>query len=493
MRVTEVIAGSDAALRGVRPGDELVSIGGAPIRDGIDIAYALGTSDEEGDCEWGFERGGERVAVALPTDRPEELGLTIAPDTIRTCPNRCVFCFIDQLPRGLRESLYVKDEDYRLSFAFGNYVTLTNLSDDDYDRIAEQRLSPLYVSVHATDDRVRRDMLGNAAAAPIVESLRRLAREGIDVHTQIVICPALNDGSVLEETLSDLAALGGAIRSIAVVPVGLTAHREGLPTVRAVTPDGAALLLDTVDRWQERFRKQRGSGVVYAADELYLLAEREPPPLESYDDLPQIENGVGLLRSFEADFDGRAAELEGRVGRALRVVVVTGRLAARFLDRVITPGLARAGVEARVIAAENTLLGGPVTVAGLLAGADLAAAIADGPAADLYLVPGQALSEDGVALDGMTIDGIERAAGRGPVVATDDLIGAILDAAEEEDRGDPGGAGPSGSGAGERADDPEVRAGPGGSGAGERPDDPQARAGPGGSGSTGPEAQESQP
>jgi putative radical SAM enzyme (TIGR03279 family) len=432
MRVTEVTRESEAARAGVRRGDELISIGGAPIRDGIDIAYALGTLEGEDDYEWSFERAGARVAVTLPADRPEELGLTFAPDAIRVCPNSCVFCFIDQLPPGLRESLYVKDEDYRLSFAFGNYITLTNLSDADYERIAEQRLSPLYVSVHATDDRVRRAMLGSPAAPPIANALRRLARSGIEVHTQIVICPGLNDGPVLEATLADLSALGGAIESIAIVPVGLTAHREGLPAVRAVTPDVATLVLDTVGRWQERCRKERGSRVVYAADELYLLAGREPPPLSAYEHLPQIENGVGLLRSFEADFDERAERLGDRIERALRVVIVTGTLAAPFLERVIAPGLARAGVESNVIAVENTLFGSVVTVAGLLAGADIARAIAEAPDADLYLIPGQALNEDGVTLDGMTVDGIEEAAGRRPVVATDDLIGAILDFVEEE-------------------------------------------------------------
>jgi putative radical SAM enzyme (TIGR03279 family) len=432
MRVTEVRAGSDAARAGVRPGDELVAIDGAPVRDGIDIAYALGTLDESEECDWGFERTGEPFAVSLPCDRPDELGIEVAPDAIRTCPNRCVFCFIDQLPPGLRKSLYVKDEDYRLSFAFGNYITLTNLSDADYARIAEQRLSPLYVSVHATDDAVRRDMLGSPGAPPIMEALARLTADGIEIHTQIVVCPGRNDGAVLESTLTDLESLGGAVRSIAVVPVGLTVHRDALPPVRAVAPREAEALVEVVERWQERFRGTRGHAVVYAADEVYLLAGRELPPIEAYEDLPQLENGVGLLRSFETDFNERVGELRGKLGDRLRVTVATGALAAPFLERTIVPALADAGVDARVAVVENTLMGDTVTVAGLLAGADLARAVASAPESDLFLVPGEAVNEDGVTLDGMTVEEIARTAGGANVVATNDLVGAILDFDETE-------------------------------------------------------------
>jgi putative radical SAM enzyme (TIGR03279 family) len=433
MRITEVRAGSPAARAGVRAGDELVAIDGVPIRDGIDVAYALGALDEGDECEWGLEREGQALPVSLPCERPDALGIEIAPDAVRTCPNRCVFCFIDQLPPGLRDSLYVKDEDYRLSFAFGNYVTLTNLSDDDYERIAEQRLSPLYVSVHATDDRVRRQMLGSPGAPSVLEALGRLAADGIEVHTQIVVCPGRNDGEVLEATLNDLASLGGAVRSIAIVPVGLTAHRGGLAAVRAVTPDGAAALVDAVERWQERFREARGRAMAYAADELYLLAGRELPPIEAYEDLPQLENGVGLLRSFEADFNDRVGWLAGKIADPVRVTVVTGTLAAPFLERVIVPALAGVGVDGRVLAVENTLMGTPVTVAGLLPGADLARAIGDAPAADLFLVPGEALNEDGLTLDGMTVEAVARAAGGRRVVATNDLIDAILDFTGGED------------------------------------------------------------
>jgi putative radical SAM enzyme (TIGR03279 family) len=431
MRVLEVRAESEAALAGILPGDELVSIDGAPIRDGIDIAYALGTVGDEEASAWDFERGGERFTAALPAERPDSLGFEVAPDTVRTCPNRCFFCFVDQLPPGLRESLYVKDEDYRFSFAFGNYITLSNLSEDDYRRIADQRLSPLYVSVHATDDDVRRGMLGNRRAPAILEALGRLGRAGIDLHTQIVVCPGVNDGAVLESTLADLFSLGRAIRSIALVPVGLTAHRAGLPAVRPVTSEGARALLDAVERWQKRFRDREGRAVLYAADELYLLAGRELPPYEAYDDFPQLENGVGLLRSFEAEFNGRVRELAGRIHRRLRLTLVTAALPAPFLTRLVVPALGSHGIESRVVAVENRLLGPSVTVAGLLAGSDLARAIAEAPEGDLTLIPGEALNEDGLTLDGMTVEAIAEAANREHVVATDDPIGAILDFVED--------------------------------------------------------------
>lgn len=433
MRVDSIQPSSRADRAGVRPGDELISIGGSLIRDGIDVAYVLGSLDSS-ESEWGFARDGEPFTVVLPAERPESVGIETVPEVQRTCPNSCVFCFVDQLPPGLRGSLYIKDEDYRLSFVFGNYITLTNLKDDDYARVAEQRLSPLYVSVHATDDAVRRAMLGSPAAPPVMDGLRRLAGSGIDLHTQIVVCPGLNDGDVLESTLADLLSLGGAIRSIAVVPVGLTAHRDGLPAIRPVTHDDARAVLDTVERWQEHFREECGRPVVHAADEIYLLAGRDLPPCEAYEEFPQLENGVGLLRSLETDFSERVDELAGEAGLPSRVTVVTGTLAAPFLKRLIVPGLARVGVEARIIAAENSLFGPSVTVAGLLSGSDLARTIGGAPEADLILIPREALNDDGVTVDDMTVDDIADECRREGIVATSDVIGAIFDFTEEHGR-----------------------------------------------------------
>jgi len=441
MLVTAIHAGGPADLAGIRPGDDLVAIGDRPIRDAVDLTFALGWLEDAASATWRFSRGGEELAVALPVTRPDELGIDLADDPVRTCGNRCIFCFVDQLPRGLRPSLYVKDEDYRLSFTHGNYITLTNLTPADYGRIAEQRLSPLYVSVHATDDAVRRRMLGNPDAPPVLAALERLRAAGIAVHVQIVVCPGINDGAVLERTLEDLAALGGSVLSIAVVPVGLTAHREGLPRIDPVSPDLAAALVEAVERWQRRLAAERGSPTVFAADELYLLAGRRLPPYDSYGDFPQQENGVGLLRLFEHDLRERAAALAGAVDRPVDLTIVTATLAAPELERIAGEALAAAGpVSVRVIGVENSLLGSSVTVAGLLPGRDIVAALRSHPGGDLALVPPEAFSADGLTLDGMTLNEIVERSGRRRVVATGDIVGAILDLvrADREREGDDG-------------------------------------------------------
>ncbi len=426
MRVDRVEEGSAGELAGVRTGDLLVAVDGLPARDSLDVAYALGWADDDSETvEFEFRRGGERMTVALPNARPEQLGIMLEDDEYRTCPNRCVFCFVDQLPEGLRESLSVKDEDYRLSFAFGNYITLTNVSEDDYDRIAEQHLSPLYVSVHATDDGVRRRMLGNPKAPPILESLNRLAESRIAVHAQVVIVPGMNDGAVFRRTLDDLMSIR-AVASVAVVPVGLTSHRTGLADVEPVSPELASELLDEIGRRQDSLREERGSSVIFAVDELYLRAGRELPPYEHYEDFPQLENGVGLLRSFEHELHERLPELEGKVDKRLALAIVTARSAAPFLENVVPGALAGAGpIETRVIPADNGLLGPTVTVAGLLSGADMLRALDGSEPADLVLLPGEAFNADGRTIDGMTVDDIAVLSGRRNVAAAMDLISAI--------------------------------------------------------------------
>lgn len=427
MRVVRVERGSAADRAGLRANDELVAIGGKSVGDAVDVAFALGWADED-TTDFEFSRDSSRLVAALPPEPLGDLGIELAPDGVRTCGNRCVFCFVDQLPKGLRPSLYVKDEDYRLSFLFGNYVTLTNMGDDDFERIAEQRLSPLYVSVHASDDDVRRRMLGNAGAPPILGQLSRLANSGITVHTQVVIVPGMNDGAVLDRTIADLADLGRAVASVAVVPVGLTAHRDGLPEIEPVSPRGATEILDLIERHQAALTAARGESFVYAADELYLLAGRELPQLESYGDLPQLENGVGLLRSFEAALESRVAELDGKVTAPIRVAVVTSSLAGDFLERTAGPLLASVGpIETRFVRVENTLLGPTVTVAGLLPGRDIAAAVAAAASDELVLIPAEAFNDDGLTIDGMDLEEISAGSRCRRVMAAGDLVDAILD------------------------------------------------------------------
>jgi putative radical SAM enzyme (TIGR03279 family) len=368
MRITRVAPGSDAERADIRIGDELLAVGGRTLEDAIDLTFALAWMDER-EAVFELSRAGTSFSVTLPAVGPGELGFEVREAPTRTCGNSCVFCFVDQLPCGLRSSLYVKDEDYRLSFSYGNYITLTNLSRGDYERIASQRLSPLYVSVHATDDAVRRKMLGNEDAPPILESLRELGRARIAVHAQAVLCPGINDGAVLEQTLSDLFALGDMIQSVAVVPVGLTAHRQRLAHIEAVSPTAAGGALATIEHWQKRFLAEGRDRTVYAADELYLRAGRLLPSYESYGDFPQLENGVGLLRSFEFELNESAGLLGDRLDPPLTVTVVTARLAEAFLASAISSAVAGVhGLTCNVVASDNSLLGPTITVAGLLSG-----------------------------------------------------------------------------------------------------------------------------
>ncbi len=431
MKVLSIETGSAGEQVGIQPGDNLIEIAGRPIRDAIDIAYVTGWEADRDELQFVFVRNRRRVEVSLPALHPVDIGIELAPDRIRTCSNHCVFCFVDQLPRGLRPSLYIKDEDYRLSFTTGSYVTLASLSQEDHDRIVEQKLSPLYVSVHATDDAVRRSLLGNPDAPPIMEGLTRLIENGISLNTQIVVCPGINDGSVLDRTLDDLLSLGARMESIAVVPVGLTRHRQGLPQLEPVTGESARKLLATIQSRQKEFRDATGSPAVCAADELYLLAGIELPPYEHYGEFPQLENGVGLLRLFERTLSDRIADLEGVISEPMTLTIVTAELAAPFLQQVIGRALASvAPIETRVIAVENRFLGPSVTVAGLLSGDDFVRALREQHPEGLTLLPAEAFNTDGLTIDGMTLREIATATGLDRLVRAHDVVDAIVDSME---------------------------------------------------------------
>ncbi len=456
MKIERVDRGSPAEAAGVRAGDELLAVGGATIRDGLDFTYH---GDEEV-LELTLRRPDGSVArVTVSRDEHGRLGIELPPDPVRCCGNQCVFCFIDQNPRGLRRSLYVKDEDYRLSPFHGNYVTLTNLAEWEIERIIEQHLDPLYVSVHATDPEVRARMLRPRGDAAILPILRRLARGGIRMHTQIVLVPGYNDAAVLDQTLADLEQLYPAVETVAVVPVGLTSHRDRLPALEPVTAAGASEALDLIEARARRSLGRRGTRLHFAADELYLLAGRAFPEPEAYEAFPQIENGVGMVRAFEIDLadrdrllsaaavralergnapslpsdrrirpDGARTSAPGRaLGESPRVALVSGGLFAPLLERRAPAALARTGesarFDARVLAVHNRLFGPGVTVAGLLAGADVIAALGEHADCDLAVLPAEMFNEDGWTLDHLDAATMAEQTGRpvqvgwdGPVV-----------------------------------------------------------------------------
>src|SRR5688572_29861904 len=362
VRVARVQPESIAAELGLVPGAELLTVNGRELKDFLDWEFL--TADDEFVVEARLPSG-ELLVYEIERPAGESMGVELEPPTVRRCANRCEFCFIEGLPTGLRRNLYVRDDDYRLSFAYGNFATLSNVKEHDVARILEYRLSPLYVSVHATPWEVRKVLLNNPRVPNVVEQLTRLAAGGIQVHGQMVIVPGLNDGDVLEQSLTDLWNLGDAVISVAVVPVGLTQFSH-LYTGRSMDRDTAAALLAHVERWEARALAERGDRWVYGSDELYLLAGRELPGEEHYGDFPQIENGVGSVTALRARVrDGleRLPRLEGR-----RIGVVTGTSMAPLMPDLLDRLSARTGARFELIPVVNTLFGPTTTTAGLLVG-----------------------------------------------------------------------------------------------------------------------------
>jgi putative radical SAM enzyme (TIGR03279 family) len=401
MKVAQVNPHGPAHKLGIRSGDVLLSVDGQPLRDGIDLAFA--DSGRGSALELSDAAGAVRT-VRIPAPLGRGLGMRFEGMRPRQCDNRCVFCFIHQLPKGMRRSLYVKDEDYRYSFLFGNFLTLTNLNDEDVDRILRQHLSPLYVSVHATDEDVRRRMLGVARWPELLPLMRRLAAGGIRFHCQIVLCPGYNEGAILERTVRDLWDLGGAVLSVGIVPVGLTRHRKGLPKLTAVGRGEAADLLRFVEDRQAAFRRARGAGFVYAADELYLRSGEPVPSWSRYDGFPQRENGVGIARLW---LDGAKRSPVGprALAGARRVTVVTGTLAAPLVEEGLAEKLRRCeGLSARVVPVPNRYLGESVGVAGLLTGRDILRTLSCEDPGDVVCLPPDSINCDGVTLDDMSLD-----------------------------------------------------------------------------------------
>jgi len=404
IEIESVRSGSPAERAGLRPGDLLMSWGGEPLHDVIDFMFhACGPK-----TEIRYIREGS-VCTTEVEPGEEGTGITFQPFRVRTCRNNCVFCFVKQLPRGLRRSLYVKDEDYRLSFLYGNYTTLSNMSAADRKRIVRQRLSPLYISVHATNRSLRNRMLGNPRGGDIMKDLKFFAEHKIRMHTQIVLCPGYNDGKELQKTVSDLHRFYPYIASIAVVPVGLTMHRR--QELSPVTAEDAAKAVSLVEAFQKRFRKKHGEPIVYCADEMYIKAGRPFPPLKDYGALPQIENGVGMVPQFLSQ--ARKARPSGRPDRKTEYVTFTGASFFPYLKRFAERLVEKEAVHLAVLPVENRFFGTTVTVAGLLTGRDLLKTLQD--FADSYrvlLVPDVALREDeDVFLDDVTLKDIEEATG----------------------------------------------------------------------------------
>ena len=404
--ISNVIPDIIGAEIGLVPGDRLLEVNGEAVQDIIDLSFAL--AEEE--IKLLIERSsGEQELIVFEKEYDEDLGLEFESavfDNVRHCANHCIFCFVDQMPAGLRDSLYIKDDDYRLSFLYGNFITLTNLIARDLRRISQLHLSPLYVSVHTTNGELRKQMLGSKQAGNIMEQLNELVKKDIELHTQVVLCPGFNDGSELEKTISDLYAMHPAVVSLAIVPVGLTRYRDNCQPLTTFSPAAAADVIKLVHKWQQKCRQENQLSFVYLADEFYLAAGQEIPSYELYDDFPQLENGIGLVRSFLADWEQEEVSLAGY--REPHYIDIVCGVSA---EKIFSPLLAEfriPNLTIRIIAVENTFFGRNVTVTGLLTGGDILEALQKLPGPrSAVIIPGVALRKgEYVFLDNMTPDHI---------------------------------------------------------------------------------------
>ena len=446
-RVVAVTPGSPAARAGLQPGDEIAAMEGQLPRDIIE--YQLIADQDRIALE--IIRGGLEISMSVERDGAEPLGMEVDAalfDRVRTCDNHCEFCFIHQLPKGMRKSLYVRDDDYRLSFLYGNFTTLTRFTELDLERVIDEGLSPLWVSIHATDPQVRARMLRNQRGATSLRWLRALLDHGIEIHGQVVVCPGVNDGDILDDTLAGVLDRFPEIASVACVPLGISRFNVEAE-MRPHSTSEAEQVIDLVESWQETFLALLGRRLVYAADEYYLLAGRPFPELDTYGSVAQHENGIGMAAAFAARFRGRLNAPEGGPGgffqsvdgapaegyRANRTTgLATGLTISSRRDapatvitgvygaRVLAPLLSEAFRGTEILTVDNNFFGGNTGVAGLLTGADLRDALRDAPTGRRYLLPDVCLS-NGRFLDGMQPSDLPRPV---EVVASD---GAALRAA----------------------------------------------------------------
>lgn len=394
LTVKSVEKNSIAEELGIEAGDVLSTINGKDVEDILDYLYL------EGETEFTLEvlSNGETYTLDVERELDEDIGLTFEEELkIRTCQNKCVFCFVDQMPKGLRDTLYVKDDDYRLSFISGSYVTLTNDSDAEIDRIIALHLSPLYVSVHATDEKVRCELLHNRFAGKLMSQLKKLTAGGIEVHTQVVLCKGLNDGDILHKTIADLYSLYPMVKTLAIVPVGTTRHREGLYDLKLFDKESASKVIDEVEPCAKYFFSKHGEPFVYLSDEFYCLAGREVPTADFYGAYDQIENGVGLVRKFIEEFNEEITPNKAFSNK--KTLLVTGVSFYPTLKKLIES----VNCPHEILCVKNDFFGRSVTVAGLLTPTDIIAQM-DDKKYERIILPSNILKEFGdVFLDGTTL------------------------------------------------------------------------------------------
>lgn len=415
--VDGVRAGSPASVAGLQAGDVIISINGNRIVDLIDYLFY---ADEE-KLDLIVSRKGKKIPLAIEK-KDHDTGIELRHFKVKTCRNRCIFCFVSQLPKGLRRSLYIKDEDYRMSFLYGNYITLTNITPAEKRRIVEQRLSPLYISVHSTKMELRNKLLGNPKAADVLKEIKFFKDHRIKMHCQIVLCPDYNDGEELQRTINDLYKFYPYVASIAVVPVGLTAYRKNVGILRPVEKDDAIRAIGIIEQCQRRFKKKHGDNIVYGADELYIKAGVDFPPLREYGDLPQIENGVGMVARFLSQARSITSKKQLNLCKERQkgqFITFTGISFYPYLKKFTDKLREKTDLDITVVPVENNFFGRSVTVTGLLTGRDIVKTILTvmdekekRKEETILLVPDIVLkSEETVFLDDITVKDVEEALG----------------------------------------------------------------------------------
>jgi putative radical SAM enzyme (TIGR03279 family) len=418
LTVSHVEPGSAADRAGIQPGDLLREVNGRPVLDILD--YQFHSTEDRLTCL--VDREERLLRVVIRKRDGEDTGLMFSTDLgdkIHTCNNKCVFCFIHQMPKKMRKTLYLMDDDFRLSFMHGNYVTLTNVSDAEFERIIEQKLSPLYVSVHATDPELRAVMLGKKSATPILPQIRRLADNRIGVHAQIVLCPGLNDGEALMRTLEELAAehhtqtgKRAGVESVAIVPVGLTRFRERLPNLAMADRDYAREMIRTIDGRAKEFRKRLGTRFAWLSDEWYFLADLPIPGTAHYEEFPQLEDGIGTVRLFLDNAKSLEARLPVRASSPVEATLVTAELPSGVVQDLANRLNRIEGVDLNVCVVKNEFFGGGINIAGLLTAQDILTQLDRFPARETIFIPSICLRDDTLFLDDRTVDEVREETGR---------------------------------------------------------------------------------
>ena len=415
---------------GIEAGDKLMKINGSDFHDILEYRYLVSEYEVELEVE---KTDGSIEIITIENDY-EDLGIEFKEELIdkaQSCTNKCIFCFIDQLPKGMRETVYFKDDDTRLSFLQGNYVTLTNMSDEEINRLIKMHVSPINISVHATNPELRCKMLNNRFAGKCYDIMKKLAANNICMNCQIVLCPGINDGENLDETISDLAALHPFVNSVSVVPVGLTRYREGLYKLKEFDKLGSEQVIKQVERWQDKLLEECGTRLIFLSDEFYINADIPIPDAEDYEGFPQLENGVGLVASMKEEFES-AIKLVKPQKRNRHVIAVTGELAADFISG-ISNALEKVadGVKIDVRPIKNNFFGGGVNVSGLVCGCDIIEQLKDAEKADALIIPQSMLRDDDeIFLDDTTVAQVEEALGMKVIAVLNDgydFVEKILD------------------------------------------------------------------